>query len=261
MKIYLVDRKVNWQLLLIQLFACLLIFLFEYLGFLQLIDLLSERLLIPLQKASVQLVHYSILPFQLVRKSYKSARRIQDLESRYSEALAQLGELEKLKLENQELKSIINNTDQGLEKKIISTPILSLANPAIAVGSAEGVREGSIVTSKGTLLGIVSKVNEHHSLVTLLHQKNSQAILVKTESGVQGLVKGNGRQILLTEVPPDESLQPGERVLTLGQAGIEKDIFVGKISLVRFEPAESVKTAVVEQYQNFYEIVFVEVIL
>ncbi len=94
----------------------------------------------------------------------------------------------------------------------------------------------------------------------LLSKLNDTYILAETETGVKGIVKGNGREILLTEVKNDQSLEVGQLVFTSSQLGIEKGLLIGRIARVMDEnQALAIKTAVVEQLVNFYEASLVEV--
>jgi len=130
----------------------------------------------------------------------------------------------------------------------------------LAIGSDSGLQVGSLVLGEGNLLGIVEEVSQQQARVLLLKNMLEQGIVAKTESGVMGIVKGDGRNILLTEVASEETLNLRERVVTVGQEGIPPDIFIGRIiSLKEINPAKSTQEAILQQDVNFYELSLVEV--
>lgn len=197
------------------------------------------------------------IPFAFRQRS-KTARRIQDLEFRLSESYAQLSELATLQHENEQLRQLLGEKNTPIAR-IITAPIVSFAQPAIAAGSGEGVVPGQIVLVASTLVGRVSVVKQQQSTITLLSQTDSQPLLAQTESGVQGLVVGDGRRIIVTEVPLDSKLENGERLTTVGQPGVPGGIFIGRVEAVESSPASATKTIVVEQLVSIYDAVVVEV--
>lgn len=196
---------------------------------------------------------------QSALKLPKAAQRIQDLELRLAEASASLAQLETLKRENEELKFLLNNTDRSSGRTIITAPIIAFARPAIGVGSQAGIQPGAVVLSRSTLLGQVSVVSTYESQVVLLFEKDAPPVLAKTASGVEGLVVGDGRKVLLTQVPKDKVLSVGEQVVTLGQPQIEQNLPIGKISTVINDPTASAQSAILEQPASFFETPIVEV--
>lgn len=189
----------------------------------------------------------------------KAAQRIQDLELRLAAASASLAELETLRRENEELRFLLSNTDRPMGRTIITAPIIAFARPAIAVGSQAGVQVGAVVLSRNTLLGQVSAVTAYESQVVLLSEQDSQPVLAKTESGVEGLIIGDGRKIVLSQVAKESVLTVGERVVTLGQPQIEQNLPIGRIIAVINDPVSSVQSAIIEPFASFFETPIVEV--
>ncbi len=220
----------------------------------------GEKLLLPLQTQTARLARWLLEPYQLFQNAYQASNKIEDLELRYSEALAQLGEMNALKEENEALRALVENTDRKLTQNLISTPIIAYGQPSIGSGSQEGVMEGDLVLSAQTLVGRIGKISDHQALVILLSSEETQPILVKTEQNIEGIIIGDGKHIVLTEIPSDVELQLQERVVTAGQEGIQKDIFVGKISYIKKDPASSTQQAYIEQLVSFYDSRIVEVV-
>ncbi|MFZ5437645.1 MAG: rod shape-determining protein MreC [Patescibacteria group bacterium] len=207
----------------------------------------------------VQLTNQFIAKSSSVKKVFNYAVHIQDLELKLAAASASLTELETLKRENQELRFLLENTDRPQTRTILTRPVVSLAKPAVAGGKDLNLETGALVISRETLLGQLSKINEHESQVVLLHEKEATPILAKTESGVEGIIRGDGRKILFTEVNKTDQLRVGEKIYTLGQSQVEQGVLLGQISFINQDLASSVQTAIIEQYVSFFESSVVEI--
>lgn len=189
----------------------------------------------------------------------KSAQKIQDLELRLAESSVALGELDHLRKENEELRELLGDVSFSQGERVVTSPVMILARPSLSVGSSQGIEEGSLVSSKGVLLGRVKKVFADYAQVELLTEKDARPILVQTESGVQGIVRGDGRRVLLTEVASGEEIRVGERVMTVGQSDFPAGLFIGRIVQAKNDPVAATQTAILEQYTSFYEVPVVEV--
>jgi cell shape-determining protein MreC len=192
-----------------------------------------------------------VYPLEVVQYAHQSTRKIQDLERRYNQALAQISELEGLRAENTELRMLIENTDRKLEEVKVVETVISVAEPTITGGLQGGVSEGNEVVIQGTLVGFVDQVSQRLATVRLLSRDDAHPVIVKTETGVEGIVIGNGKNIILTEVSPGDVLTVGERIVTVGQPGVVSDRLVGIISKIEKNPTASVQTALVEQLVDF----------
>ncbi|GEM_PF-5538478 len=199
-------------------------------------------------------------PLQRLTLMWNLTANLEDLQYRYSEAAVAFSKVEALEKENQELRRILENSDRSYNQVTVAAPIISFAQTFIAVGAKDGIKPGSAVLYKGTLLGLVDSVEEKQSLVTLLNKLHGNSILVKTNKGVKGLLAGNGREIILSEVSINEPLEVGDLVFTAASLGIEDGLLIGRITHISAEnQALATKTAVVEQLVNFYEVGLVEI--
>jgi rod shape-determining protein MreC len=237
----------------------IILVLFEITGMVVVIRSLGEQLVRPVLVISSQVVSVVSSPVWWIRDAHQSHQKIQDLEFRYTQSLAKLGELRSLQEENQALRQLVENTDRTLADSLIAAPITSYGAPLINVGSQRQVAVGDPVLIDQILVGRVRAVSPNQSEVTLLSQVNSGVILAQTETGVAGVAKGDGRRIILTEVPSDQALSVGELVVTSGQDGIAPDIVIGTVAQVRDEPSAPTQTAIITQLVSFYESRIVEV--
>ncbi len=242
-------------------FVLLLVFILFFLDFLNLLNfaflsqfanLWKEQNFIFLNKISK--------PVRQLKSVWHLTARLEDLQYRYAEAAVALTKVKDLEKENQELRKFLENSDRSYQQVVITAPIISFANSFVAVGSKSAIKTGSAVLYKGTLLGLIDQVEENQSSVLLLHQLFDLGLLVETNTGVKGLLRGNGREILLTEVPSDAQLVVGDLVSTSAQVGIEKGLLIGRVAkILTNNQASATKTAVVEQLINFYDLSLVEI--
>lgn len=218
-----------------------------------------QKILIPVTTKVVAAEQLIEQPLYMINGMYSSAAELADVKTKYAQSLAQLTELDSLKKENQQLRSMIENRHLSLNERIVAAPVVSYGYPAIAVGGMQSVREGSLVLAADTLLGRVVAVGPEQSRVELLSSAEAQPVLAQTESGLQGIIKGTGRGVILTQLPPDATVTAGERVSTIGQPGIKSGIFVGVITADQVQATSPVKTVPIDQLVSFYSTSLVEI--
>lgn len=200
-------------------------------------------------------------PVATAFEARKLARRVQQLEIQYAQAIADLSKLEGVEEENRELKRLLENTDRSFRETRVAGSLVSLARPAVSVGKDEGIEVGNEVIVNGILIGSVSEVTPTLSFISLLTQPDHPAVLAQTSQDTKGVVVGTGRALMLTEVPLDAPLEIGDRVITLGQPGISSDLVIGQVVRIEKDPAAPIKEAQLEQVVDFYQTRIVEIIL
>lgn len=218
-----------------------------------------QKVVAPFSSSIASFVFYVEQPLFALNHMYASSAELAVVKTKYAESLAQLTELDRLRQENKQLRRMMENRHLSLTQRIIAAPVVSYAYPAIAAGSSQSVKDGSLVIVADTLLGRVSEVSVEESRVELLSSREALPVLVQTESGLQGLVRGTGRGVVLTQLPPDAVIKQGERVSTLGQPGIKPGIFVGVISADQVEATAPIKTVPLDQLVSFYTTPLVEI--
>lgn len=198
-------------------------------------------------------------PYLIFSNAYNASKKIQDLEIRYSESLAKIGQLEALQAENKSLREIIENTDRIIGKSIVSSTIVSYGDPYIDRGKDDGVEVGDLVMSAQTLIGLIAQVSPHQAKVNLLYQLSSGGLIVKNEANAQGILVGDGKKIVIKDISKNDPLSVGDRIMTVGQKGVDGELFIGKVSFIVDQQEAATKEAYVEQVVNFYETRIVEV--
>ncbi len=252
------NRKLRFELLMVVTMAMIL-FLGEWLGLIQPVISTFEHLTQPIMVNTSRVVATIIQPLTLLKISFNSARRVQELEQQYSYALAELSELEYLQSENQELRQLLRAQKRMTPPMIIAS-VISRGQPSISVGQADGVKIGQPVLVARMLVGLVKATSHRQSIVNLLFQHTVEPVLVKTEHGVEGLVKGDGKNIILTEIPRTATISVGDLVMTIGQEQIPSQLIVGRIQKLIDQPSAPIREAILEQEVSFYEASMVEVL-
>lgn len=248
--------------LIIGLMVVILFFL-EALDITQPMTNFGQTAITPVLQFNVRLASSFYGFFHQLRSWQSTARRVQDLEIKLAHTSAQLSELELLQKENQQLREMLGSVDRDLNQVIISRPILSMAQPAVGlpinIKEDLEIKPGLAVLAENTLVGVVTSVKSHIAYIGLLWQKDTPMVLAQTQDGVQGILIGDGRRVLFTEIPVDEEIEVGQRVVTTGQEGIAQGLYIGEIRSIRSGHSSAVKTAIIEQFVSFYEVGLVEI--
>lgn len=259
MKLILHEKPKYFQEVIGIFALVILLGLMELVGWIRLINPPIQAVSLPLNQVYARAIGAISRSTSYLGRVLTSPEEMRQLEHNYAGALAGLSELDELRQENQILREMLENTDRTLETRIITAPIVSLSVPAVSAGEHEGVLVGSMVGARGVLLGRVKEVSTHQSTVDLFSGVTSAPVLVRTESGVQGMIQGNGQQVILTQIPREAEIESGQRVVTLGQPGISSGLLIGTIGENITEESAPVQSAIVNQHISFYEISVVEV--
>ncbi len=234
--------------------------LFEFVGWFNSLRAFGQKYTVPVSTVNTRIIQQLFQPYEYFVFTFSKSKYLQQLEVKHAQALAQLTELDKLRLENEELRKLLGASDQKIgQKTIIGAPIVSLAFPAVGVGSVDGVFENDMVLIGEVLIGTIDVVTEYQSKVSLLSSQRKKRILARTESGVEGVIDGDGKNVLLTHIPRSVAVKEGERVMTVGQEGIEKNMLIGTIQKTEHIPSDATQTFVIQQLVSFYSAALVEV--
>jgi len=157
---------------------------------------------------------------------------------------------------------LLGSSDIKTGKTIVARSIAAYGQPAIMLPSSgsENLRIGNPVLIDGAVVGRISKLQKSQAQISLLSQNDfSLLLLAKTQNGTNGIIKGDGKRVLFTEVLRGDNLQEGDRVVTQGQEGVTSNLFIGKVQQIVKDESSPVQTAILEQLTSFYETTLVEV--
>lgn len=168
---------------------------------------------------------------------------VRDIAGWFSDTFAAKSQNTKLKAENQRLLAqVVRYQQQRLQNQQLTAQVgldnqISIANykpvtgqvierdPSlwyetieIDKGTADGVHNGDPVTGDGGLVGKISEVGPTFSFAMMLtDDKYAVTAQVLDQYGDTGVLKpavGNPYQLLLTDLPPQAKVQPGQYVVT-----------------------------------------------
>lgn len=119
-------------------------------------------------------------------------------------------------------------------------------------GTNSGIEKGMAVVTPLGLIGKVYSVYDAYSEVLLLKDSNFSVAVRLQNSRREGVVSGTGSDYcLLKYVPPEESVEVGEVVITSGFDGIfPEGVPVGVVSKVKKEGIEFFQYIEVRPYQS-----------
>lgn len=85
-------------------------------------------------------------------------------------------------------------------------------------GSADGVKtDQAVITADGIVGKVIDVLQDHTAKVLLINDQSSGAGVILEKSRLQGIVRGTpSGDVVVEKIMSDESVQPGERVLTSG---------------------------------------------
>ncbi len=187
------------------------------------------------------------------------------LECQYNEF-----ELKRLRQENKELKNqlnfIQNKNYHSLGAKVIGRNLNPISTTLIIdVGEQDGVKVGlPVIVGKGVLVGKITKIYPHSSVVRLLNDNSSSvgATIINRDKSL-GLVEGGFQLSLhLNYIPQNEIINKGDMVISSGlEENMPAGLLIGVVSIIEKSPQESFQHAVLEPLIDLQKITLVSVLL
>lgn len=152
------------------------------------------------------------------------------------------------------------------EKNFIPSRIISrstssfLQDIIIDKGTKDGIKHGSPVVSQGYLIGVISQANDKFSQVQLITDSKTMIPVVLQQSRAIGLLKASLNGLFIEEIPIDNEVIEGEKILTSGLGEvIFQDLIIGQIEKVPTHKTQIFQTVKVKSPVEFskLEMVFV----
>lgn len=252
-----VTLQPDWQQLVLGLAVVVVLLGLESLQLLQPAYAGTRLVLKPVQNTAAQVVWLLAQPVEFAQDSWRSFQTIQQLEYQVSFLSARVVQLEGELADLQAVEQMIPATRTV---RFLTRPVLAYGQPQVAVGTRDGVDVGQAVIGQNTLLGRVGQTDSDASVVTLLSDTRSQPVIATTTDGATGVVVGDGRRVMLTEVARGAEVSSDQRVVTQGQVGIPADLLVGWVVTNITAPGAPVQSFLLEQGVSFNQLRIVEVV-
>ncbi|MFP4395202.1 MAG: rod shape-determining protein MreC [Anaerolineales bacterium] len=124
----------------------------------------------------------------------------------------------------------------------------------INTGSRQGVAVGMpVVTGGSAMVGRIARVSPNLSYVQLLNDPQSQVAAMLQQSRVTGLAIGTAEgNIVMTDILPDEEVNPGETVITSAAGGVlPRGLILGQVDSVAYQESELFQEAILRPAIHF----------
>jgi rod shape-determining protein MreC len=163
-----------------------------------------------------------------------------NLQEKLDKALTEIGRLDALQKENNQLKRDLNfkstsDFDMIGARIVYFDPSNIKDTVTIGAGKNDGLKDGDIVIANGFLVGRIRSVDRATSKVILI--TDPESIIAATVAGknISGTIKGKiGNGLFMDQVPQNEKVVKGDLVSTSGLGGIfPKGLLIGEIENVQ----------------------------
>ena len=167
-------------------------------------------------------------------------------------------ELDGLRLENHLLKKELNglvniNYEEGIIAKVILRNMYSFYDElVINVGSNDNINIYDSVICNGSLVGIVTKVNDNTSNVKLISSNYNISVKI-------GNTYGNLNKGIITMVDKYSDISIGDLVYTSGLDNILNDIYIGKVKDISLDE-DGLSNKVIIEYEDNCNLNYVYVV-
>jgi rod shape-determining protein MreC len=136
-----------------------------------------------------------------------------------AELMLKISELRQYGIENSELKSLLGLKDTTkyplIPASVISKSISKYQNTiTINIGSKNGVEAGMPVINDFGMVGIVSTTSNDFSIVKTLKNIEIKLTVKDERSRIDGIMKWNGTNLVIIDVPKTYDVEPGDRIIT-----------------------------------------------
>ncbi len=159
----------------------------------------------------------SIISDALDITKYKSENS--SLRKTNAEMMLEINKLRQYGIENSELKDLLGIKDT-LHYPILSANVISKSLSrsqgtfTLNVGKKDSVRPGMPVINEFGLVGIVYSTSANYSIVRTLENLDVSITVKDERSRVDGIMKWNGSNLVIINVPKTYDVEPGDRIIT-----------------------------------------------
>lgn len=194
-------------------------------------------------------------------------RENEELNLRNIDLLAELISMKQVEEENSVLRDALRlgiEKDFELETAHIIGKDLDQDSLVIDKGSADGLSKNMpVITEQKVVLGRIVEVYANCSVVMLVSDENSSFDAEVSDSGVTGLVRGEGGgRLSLGLLPKDEEVGSGELVISSALSGVfPEGLLVGSVGQVKKNDIDPFQEAGLYPFFDFADLKQVFIIL
>jgi rod shape-determining protein MreC len=136
-----------------------------------------------------------------------------------AELMLQVNRLREYGILNEELKGLVGLKDTFSYPLIPATIVSksftkSQSTITLNVGESNGVKPGMPVINDQGLVGIVHSISEDFAIARTLKNIDLKLTVKDERSRVDGIMKWNGQDLVIVDVPKTYDVEPGDRIIT-----------------------------------------------
>lgn len=136
-----------------------------------------------------------------------------------AELMLQVNKLRQYGIQNEELASLLglkDTTNFPLQSATVVSKSVNVSQGTITlnVGRNNGIKPGMPVINDQGLLGIVYDISDDYSIVRTLKNIDLKITVKDERSRIDGIMKWNGDELVIINVPKTYDVQPGDRIIT-----------------------------------------------
>ena len=177
--------------------------------------------------------------FTTVQRHFEIYEKYELIKLELQQLKNQQNQIAYLKIENDKLKKVIDDTDIYNHESITSKVLVDKESPFLKSvilnkGFNSGIKKGMPVLKGPYFIGRVTEVNYLSSRVLLISDLNSKIPVLIEPMGYQAIMSGTGDDFALLDfLPKNHQLEVGSLVYTSGTGGIFfSGIPIGRVELV-----------------------------
>ncbi|HSP86606.1 MAG TPA: rod shape-determining protein MreC [Ignavibacteriaceae bacterium] len=136
-----------------------------------------------------------------------------------AELMLQVNRLREYAILNEELKGLVGLKDTFsyplIPASIVSKSLTkSQSTITINVGEGSGIKPGMPVINDLGLVGIIQSISEDYAIARTLKNIDLKLTVKDERSRVDGILKWNGEDLVIVDVPKTYDVEPGDRIIT-----------------------------------------------
>jgi rod shape-determining protein MreC len=192
---------------------------------------------------------------------YFSLRKENDILRRMNVDLAdEASLLREAKLENDRLRRLLGFKDVShyslVAARVVGKNLTLLRNTiTLSVGKLDGILPHMPVVGDGGLVGVVSNVSDHYSVVRILYNADFRASAKSQRSRVDGILAWDGDDLMLTNVAKNLDIVAGDTLITSDYSSTyPPNIRIGTVSEVAEQQGSLFKRVLVSPGVDFVKL-------
>jgi rod shape-determining protein MreC len=136
-----------------------------------------------------------------------------------AELMLQMNKLREFGIINEELKGLIKLKDSVkyplIPAKIVSKSFSTSQNTITLLGgNSKGIKPGMPVVNDQGLIGIIYLTSDDFAIARTLRNRDLKITVKDERSRIDGIMKWNGDDLVMVDVPKTFDIKPGDRIIT-----------------------------------------------